>query len=334
MMPCILLFGLSRSGTTWIGKLFDSHPDTLYRHEPDSVRKLSLPLFPEVEGASRYREELEQFIAALPRLRSPEVVGKQPLFPKSYQSAIGLTAYRASVLAAKAASRIHRHFPCPYRPTAENGEHAHLVWKSIESPGRLGACVRALTGIHAIHLMRHPCGYVASLLRGEAAHQFASWTPSANDHWLLELLLKTSTGKTRGISMDDLKRLTPEERMAWRWVLIQEKILADIAGCDRAITVRYEDVCADPIAMTQRMFEFTGLDWQPQTERFARASTKATHTDYYSVFKDPQASAVRWRSELAPEVIDRIQRILRDSPLHHFYNDDVRAPTTLSEAVS
>lgn len=30
---CILLFGLPRSGTTWLGKLFDSHPDTLYRHE-------------------------------------------------------------------------------------------------------------------------------------------------------------------------------------------------------------------------------------------------------------------------------------------------------------
>src|SRR6185312_4530492 len=49
MKPCILIFGLPRSGTTWIGKLFDSHPDTLYRHEPDSVRRLSMPLFPEKE---------------------------------------------------------------------------------------------------------------------------------------------------------------------------------------------------------------------------------------------------------------------------------------------
>ena len=43
--PLILLFGQPRSGTTWIGKIFDSHPDTLYRHEPDSGSALkSIPL--------------------------------------------------------------------------------------------------------------------------------------------------------------------------------------------------------------------------------------------------------------------------------------------------
>ena len=94
MKPCILIFGQPRSGTTWIGKLFDSHPDTLYRHEPDSVRKLSLPLFPARQEAPQFREDLEKFIASLPVMRSPEVVGKQPLFPKSYQPAAGLVAYR------------------------------------------------------------------------------------------------------------------------------------------------------------------------------------------------------------------------------------------------
>lgn len=35
MNGCILLFGMPRSGTTWIGKLFDSHLGTrtgYYRH--------------------------------------------------------------------------------------------------------------------------------------------------------------------------------------------------------------------------------------------------------------------------------------------------------------
>src|SRR6185312_10315120 len=148
MNRCILVFGMPRSGTTWIGKLFDSHPDTLYRHE------------------------LEQFVACLPEWRSPKVVGKQPLFPKNYQSIAALCAYRLSVTAAKAASRARKDFPCLYRPTAARSERARLVWKSIESSGRLGACVEALPQARAIHLMRHPCGYVASVLRGAASKRF------------------------------------------------------------------------------------------------------------------------------------------------------------------
>ncbi len=42
----LLLFRMSRSGTTWLGKILDSHPDVLYIHEPDSEIKIkSVPLF-------------------------------------------------------------------------------------------------------------------------------------------------------------------------------------------------------------------------------------------------------------------------------------------------
>lgn len=334
MKPCILLFGLPRSGTTWVGKLFDSHPDTLYRHEPDSVRRLTMPLFPEKEEASRYREELEQFITALPRLRSPEVVGKQPLFPKSYQSAAGLAAYRASVVAAKAASRIHRHFPCMYRPTGAGGRDARVVWKSVESSGRLGACIEALTDVRAIHLMRHPCGVVASRLRGAAAHGFGQQAGQTSGLWVLRLLLATASGQARGVKLDDIERLTPDEQTAWTWVLIQEKILADVAGNERVLTVRYEDVCAGPIEMTRRIFEFAGLDWRPQTERFVLASTRQSDSDYYSVFKNPQTSVERWRSELAPSIIERVERILDGSPVQRFYSNSLPMPNVLTEAVS
>ena len=33
----ILIVGAPRSGTTWLAKIFDSHPATLYRHEPDEI---------------------------------------------------------------------------------------------------------------------------------------------------------------------------------------------------------------------------------------------------------------------------------------------------------
>ena len=33
----ILILGAPRSGTTWLAKIIDSHPDVLYRHEPDAA---------------------------------------------------------------------------------------------------------------------------------------------------------------------------------------------------------------------------------------------------------------------------------------------------------
>lgn len=319
----ILLFGMPRSGTTWVGKLFDSHPDTLYRHEPDSVLRLSMPMFPNLEAAPGYRKELEQFVSLAPGLRSPEVVGKQPLFPKSYQSDIGLLAYRASVIGAKIGSRISRHFPCLYRPTAEASNRAHLVWKSIESPGRLGACIEALPEARAIHLMRHPCGYIASILRGEAARRFSG--EYTDDLWMLKMLLETPIAKRHHISVEDLEELAPEERLAWRWVLIQEKILADVGNSERVLTLRYEDICSDPLGMTREMFKFVALDWHPQTEAFVRASTESTRADYYSVFKDPRNSAERWRSELPSQTIDRVLDILRCSSAAKLYPEHMPA---------
>lgn len=35
----VLILGAPRSGTSWLAKMFDSHPDVLYRHEPDTVRR-------------------------------------------------------------------------------------------------------------------------------------------------------------------------------------------------------------------------------------------------------------------------------------------------------
>ena len=61
----ILLFGMPRSSTTWIGKVFDSHPEEVYRHEPDSQFQLReiLELLPSSPDPGRYREKLEEYVA-------------------------------------------------------------------------------------------------------------------------------------------------------------------------------------------------------------------------------------------------------------------------------
>lgn len=46
----LVVLGSPRSGTTWLGKIFDSHPDVLYLHEPDTIRRnWDIPFLPEGE---------------------------------------------------------------------------------------------------------------------------------------------------------------------------------------------------------------------------------------------------------------------------------------------
>jgi hypothetical protein len=86
--------------------------------------------------------------------------------------------------------------------------------------------------------------------------------------------------------------------------------------------------------MIRRMFQFAGLQWHPQSEAFVLASTQSSHSDYYSVFKDPKSSAVRWRSELSPEAIERILRIVRHSSVARFYPEDMQVHDVPKEVAS
>ena len=61
---------MSRSGTTWIAKIFDSHPNTHYRHEPNSGGALTtMPLIAPI--ADKYNYIISQFIERLEDMNTP-----------------------------------------------------------------------------------------------------------------------------------------------------------------------------------------------------------------------------------------------------------------------
>ena len=65
--------------------------------------------------------------------------------------------------------------------------------------------------------------------------------------------------------------------------------------------------------MTRALFDFCALGWSEQTAQFLRSSTTRSRDDYYSVFKDPLASAWRWQAELSAEDAAIVARVTADS---------------------
>jgi hypothetical protein len=314
----ILLFGMPRSGTTWLGKIFDSHPATLYRHEPDTWRPMSeVPLLASPSERARYEAYLRGYVASVAGMRGDRVVGKQPIFPKQYASPTRIRLYELGVWCSKAGGRLGWNLPVAFAPV--QGRDARLAWKSIESLGRWGLLMSSLPDARGVQIIRHPCGYVNSVLKGEAARRFTHGE-AAQDVGIFRMLSETGQARRRGLTLDELMGMHASERLAWRWVLFNEKAAEEAAGEPRCMALYYEELCADPVGVTRRLFSHCRLDWHAQTEEFLSTSTRLARDDYYSVFKNPLESAWRWREQLATQDIERIMAIVSQSSLGSIYS--------------
>jgi hypothetical protein len=304
----IILVGQPRSGTTWLGKILDSHPDTLYRHEPDSSQRLSMPLFASAGFWSEYIKLLSQFELLLMNPQPLKTAGKLPLFSKRYISWGNNLARRVSVYQAHLAAnlgakpRVTEFFSAPI--TAPR-----IVWKSIESLGRAGIIVQALQPCHVIHLVRHPCGQIHSVLKGEKSGRFESSIPLYRNFDLMKQMLGTEQASAHDLAMERLREMTPVQRLAWIWVIFNDHALSELEGQNNSTTVVYDDFCLDPIKATRRLFKEVDLEWHPQVEKFISRSTSEHSNLFYSIRKIPVRAANSWIHSMNVEDIDQIMDI-------------------------
>ena len=314
----ILLFGMPRSGTTWVGKILDSHPRTVYRHEPDSWRRLDeVPLVP-VGATHQYHGTIRGFWAGVGDIRAPKVCGKLPVFPKNYLTAMQLACYRAGIRLSQLAGKAG--LDLPVICAAAGGDGRRIVWKSIESTARFGLVLDALPQARGLLLIRHPCGYVASVLRGEARQKFEDNRGASEDYGIFEMLLETPFAAEKELTLARLRSLTGEERLAWRWALTNVKAMREVDGNPRCKVMIYDDACDDPLTAARSMYEHLQLDWSTQTEQFVRASTGEDQNAYYGVYRDPAKAARKWQTELPADTIERIMAVCRQSPLGEVFN--------------
>src|SRR5258706_7925338 len=99
----IFIFSSPRSGSTWLAKAFDSHPDTLYLHEPDIVDRGN-DLLPhwfadEPEG---FEVPARLYLSRLAQNRCLRAVGIPPFFRKQYRGEIGRNIRTALIYTGKA----------------------------------------------------------------------------------------------------------------------------------------------------------------------------------------------------------------------------------------
>lgn len=312
----ILAFGLDRSGTSWVGKLLDSHPDTLYRHEPDSECPLaSVPIAPNQEAYSEFEASTRNYLTSVADVRCNKVSGKLPLFRKRYRSAWRAGAQRGVIGVSRLASHFGLTLQVPDLIDPKSRANSRIVWKSIESLGRLGLFLHCLDECRAVVVIRHPCGQIASLLR-------APWQYDASvDREIYRQLLTSKDSSFPNVSWQTIQNGSQVERLAWRWALYNDKALTDTANDERVMVLEYDQLCQRTTLEVQSMFAFCDLDWNDQTAAFVQNSTTQHSKRYFSVYKDPRKTCDAWKQQLTDAQINSIRRVTRDTKSGQLFAD-------------
>jgi len=306
------IMSAARSGSTWLGKVFDSHPDVIYLHEPDVVDRGydKLPVWFESAPTAAQIAAAGVYIDGLLTARSPRATGTRPHFAKHYRGPMSDAGRRGVIYAAKALERagLRRQAQRIHVPDfAAAGCPQRVVVKSVSALGRAEAIVKARGDVlYPILLVRHPCAYVASQLRGMALGVMEPDAPPGP-------LLDTRAARRLGVREKVIAAEDEAEKIAWNWLLMNAEAFAAINALGGA-TVFYESLMQDPLGEVKRLFAAVDLPWARETEAFLSQSWEQDGS-YYSVFRNPETSVNRWRTELHEDMIARIAAITARDPI-------------------
>jgi hypothetical protein len=310
----ILVLGAPRSGTTWLAKIIDSHPDVLYRHEPDETIPAPSPLTPDALPALLIRWAGET---------GARTVTKQPYFRKSWQPRWALRVRTALATAVSAASRM----PPPFKllaglhiPDLAARPAPRVAFKSVRWAEGGAILARTLPDSRTIFIVRHPCGQVASVMHGNRQRRFD--LKSDGTDMPFDEIRTLHFAATHGTAEAEFQALPDAAKYAWSWRTLNEPAYAALAVQPNVHVVLYEALCADPETLSRRILKFAGLDWNRQTEDFvARSTSHQGKAGYHAIFRNAVAAAEAWRNTMKAADQDAVRSVVAASPLARFWPD-------------
>jgi hypothetical protein len=308
----VLVLGIPRSGTTWIGRALAAAPDTSYLHEPDN--DMSHPF------ALRAKGRLGRFPLLDPSDDAPG-------YERLWRAALGEDGKERGAVARlrdRAALSIGRRVPRPVMQQAlsnpDTGRPAALRLASwLATPAAPGPGANAVVKtVHAplaaewidarfdpavVVVLRHPLNVLASLLelglpdRDRALER----RPGVPERVLRPL----------GIDPPE-ENASDAARAAWQVGMLQAALQAAAARHREWIVVEHEELAIGAIPAFRSLFERIGLPWSEDVAAHLEASNRpGTGFTTNRLGADEPA---RWRRRLRPDQFRDALRVLRTLP--------------------
>jgi Sulfotransferase family len=264
-MKKIAIFGVPRSGTSWLSQIFNSHPDVALRFQPlfSFAHKGRL-----TEQSSR--EEINQF------------------FDEILQSQDAFALMKADM---------HKSYPVFDKADPPT----HIVFKEMRYLHIIENMLNRCPDVRIIGIVRNPLACLASWT--QAPKEF-------NPEWDMHSEWRTAPRKNQN---------RPEEFYGFdKWKEVAGNFLRyQMTFKNQFKLVRYDRLNADPVETSADLFRFCGLSMHPQVREFIKASHSMHDANPYSVFR-AKASDTQWKNVLPADIVDGVQRELKDTPLNTF----------------
>jgi hypothetical protein len=301
----ILVTGMHRSGTTWLGRMLCAGREMIEVREPLNVDSRQTILRAEVDHWYMHVNH-----------------ENEDLYLRDYRDAIAFRVHpihdirRAQLGSPKDPLRILKRWS---RFLVGRIGRRGLLIKDPFAVFSLDWFARRL-GCHIVVIVRHPLAVVSSLKRLDFAFDFRN------------LLEQPSLMSNR------LERFRPEmesaiassdivEQGSLLWRIVYDSVAMDQARDPWICVVRHEDLSLRPMQEYARLYEQLGLTFSEKAKRTIEQYTSGSNPKEVSkqnpfrVRLDSQANLSNWRRRLDDEEIDRILRTTRPV-VERFYPDE------------
>jgi hypothetical protein len=308
------IFGTGRCGTTWLGAMVSSHPDVAYRFEPfHRLKKSKIAIataLEKIRAEDFSTQDLDLIYQAL--LPAYPEIEKPPFFAKNY----GMFPFGRTLTwpLARKYSWAGNIFSQLYLPQGK----PTLIFKEVALVDVLTKLL-GLNQVPIVYMLRHPCGVISSVLKG----QQDALMPSGRRSVLLNLLTEHEPHLAAQYAAK-LPEMDIAEQEALLWLLDVEKAIQVCQVNPHALVVVYEQLVEQPLETLEKIFTHFGLSMDSQVEKFLEQSTEYSMASrikrgeiginqYFSIFRNSQSCRDRWKQELSPEDINRIMPIVQHS---------------------
>jgi hypothetical protein len=153
--------------------------------------------------------------------------------------------------------------------------------------------------------VRHPGGFLNSWQQRYLTQRDRDTVTSANERRLRAIAETDAQWAER---FGDIAAMTVEESELWYWRYANEVIYRAGQNSSNYLRIIYEELAANPLVVTQRIYEQCHLPW-----------TQVIETEVFKVAVPAQSIAKAWYAKLSTSQIDLINRVLSGSLMSQWW---------------